>query len=80
MIMNTPRKFNIGRWLRSRVGLILIVFLIIAAFFLVTEHKAHLFGLLPYALLVLSLLLFIFIRRGQNSSNMHDNHHSEDGK
>ena len=78
--MNTPPKFNIGRWLRSRSGLILIAFLVIAAFFLVTEHRAHLFGLLPYALLVLSLLLLLFIRQGQNSNNTHDNHHSEEGK
>ena len=78
--MNTPHKFNIGRWLRSRSGLILIAFLVIAAFFLVTEHRAHLFGLLPYALLVLSLLLLLFLRQGQNSNNTHDNNHSEEGK
>jgi hypothetical protein len=28
-------------WYRSRGGLVLLVFLAIAAFFLVTEHRAH---------------------------------------
>jgi len=72
--MDTPQKFNIGRWLRSRLGLTFLVFLAIAAFFLITEHKAHLFGVLPYALLLISLLLYLFIRRG------HDDNHSEDKK
>lgn len=67
--MNTPPKFNVLQWLRSRTGLTLLAFLAIAAFFLVTEHRAHLFGILPYALLVLSLLLFLFVRRGQGDNN-----------
>ncbi len=78
--MGTPQKFNIGRWLRSRMGLTLLVFLAIAAFFLITEHRAHLFGILPYALLLLSLLLFLFMRRGQGGNNGHDGSHSEDKK
>ena len=78
--MDTSGKFSIGRWLRSRMGLTFLVFLAIAAFFLITEHKAHLFGILPYALLLLSLLLFLFIRRGQGSNNGHDGSHSEDKK
>ena len=36
-----------SRW-RSRVGLALVAFLAIAAFFLFTEHRAHLFGILRY--------------------------------
>ena len=56
------------------MGLTFLVFLAIAAFFLITEHKAHLFGVLPYALLLISLLLYLFIRRG------HDDNHSEDKK
>lgn len=78
--MDTPQKFNIGRWLRSRLGLTFLVFLAIAAFFLITEHKAHLFGVLPYALLLISLLLYLFIRRGQGGNNGHDDNHSEDKK
>jgi membrane associated rhomboid family serine protease len=38
-----PRSF-----FRSPVGLVLVGFLAIAAFFLLTEHTAHVFGALPY--------------------------------
>lgn len=62
--MNDSQKFNIGRWLRSRTGLVLIAFLAIAAFFLITEHTAHFFGLLPYALLLLCPFLHLFMHSG----------------
>jgi hypothetical protein len=62
--MDSSEKFNIGRWLRSRAGLTLIAFLAIAAFFLVTEHTAHFFGILPYALLLLCPLLHLFMHGG----------------
>lgn len=39
-------------WIRSRSGMVLLVFLAIAAFFVVTEHTAHVFGILPYLLLL----------------------------
>jgi hypothetical protein len=35
-------------------------FIAIAAFFLFTEHRAHLFGILPYLLLLLCPLLHFF--------------------
>ena len=69
LIMSTPPKFSIVQWLRSGTGIVLIVFLIIAAFFLITEHTAHLFGILQYALLLLSLFLYLFIRRGQGKTD-----------
>ena len=78
--MDTSGKFSIGKWLRSRTGMVFIAFLAIAGFFLITEHKAHLFGVLPYALLLISLLLYLFIRRGQGGNNGHDDNHSEDKK
>jgi hypothetical protein len=78
--MNTSQKFNIGRWLRSRTGLVFFILLAIAAFFLITEHRAHLFGILPYVLLLLALLVFLFIRRGQDEKNGHDGSHSEENK
>ena len=42
----------------------MIAFLVIAAFFLITEHTAHVFGLLPYVLLLLCLLLHLFMHDG----------------
>ncbi len=72
--MNAPQKFTFREWLRSRTGLTLIAFLAIAAFFLVTEHTAHLFGLLPYVLLLLCPLLHMFMHRGHGDHANHDSH------
>lgn len=47
-------------WLRTRSGLVLIAFLVIGGFFLVTEHTAHLLGILPYLLLLACPLLHFF--------------------
>ncbi len=40
--------------------LALIGFLIVAGFFLFTEHRAHLFGFLPFLLLLACPLLHLF--------------------
>jgi len=48
-------------WLRSWGGIVLVVFLGIAAFFLMTEHTAHLLGVLPFLLLILCPLLHFFL-------------------
>jgi hypothetical protein len=57
-----------GSWLRSRATIVLVVFLGIAAFFLVTEHTAHLFGVLPYALLLLCPILHLFMHGSHGSA------------
>jgi hypothetical protein len=57
---------NIGP-MKSRTNIALIVFLVIAAFFLVTEHKAHLAGwipLWPYFLLLPCPLMHLFMHGG----------------
>ena len=51
-------------WLRSRTGLALLAFLGIAGFFLVTEHTAHVFGILPFLLLLACPLLHMFMHGG----------------
>lgn len=58
---------------QMRAGWALLVFLGIAGFFLWTEHRAHLFGILPYLLLILCPLLHLFMHRGHGK-------HSESGK
>jgi hypothetical protein len=60
--------------LHSRAGLALLAFAAIAAFFLVTEHTAHVFGVLPYALLLLCPLLHLFMHGG------HGGEHAGHGK
>lgn len=67
---------------RSRTGLALLAFLAIAAFFLITEHTAHFFGILPYALLLLCPVIHLFMHRGHGGHGGHgDNRdHSEGGQ
>lgn len=48
-------------WLRSPSGLILLGFLAITAFFLILEHRAHVFGVLPYVLFLLCPVLHLLM-------------------
>ena len=54
------------------------VFVAIAAFFLVTEHRAHLFGVLPFLLLAACPLMHLFHHRGHGQSGR-DEPNSPDG-
>ena len=67
--MDTQPNFSVKRWLRSRTGIVFLVFLAIAAFFVLTEHTAHVFGILPYALLLLCPLLHLFMHGGHGEHN-----------
>ena len=53
---------------RSRTSVVMVAFLAIAAFFLLTEHTAHVFGVLPYALLLLCPLLHVFMHHGHGGT------------
>ena len=63
-------------FLRSRTGVVLVAFLAFAAFFLLIEHTAHVFGVLPYALLLLCPLLHVFMHHGHDGHSSHDEQHS----
>lgn len=52
----------------------MIVFLGIGAFFLITEHTAHLFGVLPFALLLLCPLMHLFMHGGHGGHGGQDDH------
>lgn len=51
-------------WWREPSRLVLIGFLAIAGFFLVIEHAAHLFGVLPWLLLLACPLMHVFMHHG----------------
>jgi hypothetical protein len=59
-----------GSFFTSRSGLVLIGFLLIAGFFLFTEHRAHLLGYWPFLLLLLCPLLHMF--HGGHGHGGHD--------
>ncbi|MDO8350163.1 MAG: DUF2933 domain-containing protein [Gallionella sp.] len=52
----SPRRYN---W-------IFVGFLAIAAFFLFTEHRAHLLGALPFLLLLACPLMHLFMHHGHD--------------
>ena len=62
------------RFFKSKANIALIGFALIAAFFLLTEHTAHVFGVLPYLLLLACPLLHFFGHGG------HGGHGNSDGK
>jgi hypothetical protein len=52
-----------GFW-RSKTGIACAGFLAIAAFFLLTEHTAHVLGALPWLLLAACPLMHLFMHHG----------------
>lgn len=65
-------------WLRSKTNLALLVFLGIGAYFLVTEHKAHLFQFLPW-LLVLCCIGMLFFMHGNPIHGRRGEEERDDG-
>lgn len=65
-LRNASRKWS---WLRTPSGLILLVFLTIAAFFLMLEHRAHVFGVLPYVLFLLCPVLHLLLHGRHRSTH-----------
>ncbi len=61
-------------WWRTPSGIALGGFLAIAGFFLVTEHTAHVFGVLPYLLLLACPLLHLLLHRGRHGRGQHAEH------
>lgn len=55
-----------------RYNWVLGVFLAIAAFFLFTEHRAHLLGVLPFLLLLACPLMHVFMHHGHDTHSGHD--------
>ena len=56
---------------RSRYGLGLVVFGAVAAYFLLSEHRAHFLGALPYLLLLACPLMHLFMHQGHGGHGRH---------
>jgi hypothetical protein len=48
----------------SRANIVLIAFIAIGGFYLVTEHRAHLWGWLPFLLILACPLMHLFMHHG----------------
>lgn len=59
----------------SRYAIGLIVIGAVAGYFLLTEHRAHLFGALPFLLLLACPLMHVFMHHGHGA---HGHHHGVD--
>jgi len=56
-------------WWRSPIGIVTCGFLIVAGFFLLTEHTAHVFGVLPWLLILACPLMHIFMHHGHHGGH-----------
>ncbi|MBM3270727.1 MAG: DUF2933 domain-containing protein [Candidatus Sericytochromatia bacterium] len=56
----------------SRLIVGFAVFAAIAGFLLATEHRAHVLGALPFALLFLCPLMHLFMHRADHGGGAHD--------
>lgn len=57
---------------KSRRGWVLVAFGVIAAFFLLAGHRAHVFGFLPYLLLLACPLMHLFGHGGHGGHGHRD--------
>lgn len=74
--MPEERQSTKNSSLSPRMKLALAGFIAIAAFYLITEHRAHLFGALPYLLILLCPLLHFFMHGGHGGGGGHGAGHS----
>ncbi|MFC3125096.1 DUF2933 domain-containing protein [Pseudoroseomonas globiformis] len=58
-------------WWRSRMGVVVIGFALIVAFYVLREHYAHVFGALPYLLLLACPLMHLFMHHGHGGHAGH---------
>ena len=63
---------------RSRYAIGLVVFGAVGAYFLLTEHRAHFFGALPFLLLLACPLMHVFMHHGHGGHGGSHAGHSGD--
>lgn len=68
---NAGHSIDAPSFWRSRNGIALCVLGAVAAFYLLTEHTAHVLGALPYVIFLVCPLMHLF---------MHHGHHHDHGK
>ncbi len=61
-----------GSWWGSPQGIVAILFIAVIGFYLVTEHTAHFFGILPFLIFLLCPLMHIFMHHGHGSHDDKD--------
>ncbi len=81
--MNVTNSNNSkGGFFSNRSNIVLLIFLGIAGYYLLTEHRAHFFGALPWLILLACPFLHMFMHGGHggHGHDSEDHHkHSADG-
>ncbi len=78
--MNMQEQSQLSKWCQSRLTWVLLGLIAIGGFFLVTEHTAHFFGILPFVLLLLCPLMMLFMHGGHGGHGEHDEQPPEGGR
>lgn len=78
--MTHDHDANDNRRFRLKANWVLIGFLAVAGFFLFTEHRAHVLGILPYLLLLACLLMHLFMHGGHGNHDTTRNDKARDRK
>ncbi len=73
---NNKPQWSLGAFVRSRTGLVLLGFLAIAGYFLITEHTVHFFGALPFVLLLCCALMMLFMHGGHGANGGESDEHA----
>jgi uncharacterized membrane protein len=68
---HTERRDAARSWWTSTTGIVTLGFLGVAGYFLITEHTAHVFGVLPWLLLAACPLMHLFMHHGHHGGHDH---------
>jgi hypothetical protein len=69
--MTAQQRGQWWSWLWCRSRLVLLGFLAVGAFYLLTEHTAHVYGALPLLLFALCPLMDLFMHGGHGGHTGH---------
>jgi hypothetical protein len=58
-------------WWKTRSGIVFCGFMLVGGFYLFTEHTAHLFGALPFLLILACPLMHLFHHHGHGGHGGH---------
>ena len=68
----SPQQSERSTWWRSLAGAAAFGFGAVVAFYLITEHRAHLYGALPFLLFLACPIMMIFMHHGHGGHDHQD--------
>ncbi|MGD9724999.1 MAG: DUF2933 domain-containing protein [Alphaproteobacteria bacterium] len=78
--MSDDHERHRGGLFRSPTGYVFVVFVAIGGYFLWTEHRAHLWSILPFLILLLCPIMHLFHGHGGHGDKGNSGEHSSHGK